>query len=165
MNGNWSDDAWDDDEDDQDPGESMLDALDFSQPAVADYVDVGLDAVTPDDDEDGAPQTMFFTVTNPSGTVSATALMDGRPIQVTLAPRVCNMTESELAEAISLIARLASQNARAGQHLLVSGMMQQMGEDPLSARSYVEHELGLPSAETVLADKAQIFATRYAHED
>jgi hypothetical protein len=163
MNGNWSDDSWDDDEDDHDPGESMLDALDFSPPAVADYVDVGLDAVTPDD-EDPGPQTVFFTVTNPPGTVSATALIDGRPSRVTLAPEVCNMTESELAEEISLIARLASQNARAGQHLLVSGMMQQMGEDPLTARSFVEHELGLPTAETVLADKAHIFATRYAHE-
>jgi hypothetical protein len=75
------------------------------------------------------------------------------------------MTESELAEEISLIARLASQNARAGQHLLASGMLQQLGEDPVSARSYVEYQLGLPSPETVLADKAQIFATRYAHED
>jgi hypothetical protein len=164
MNGNWSDDSWGDDEDDHGPAESILDALDFSPPVAADYVDVGLGATTPDD-QDRGPQTMFFTVTNPPGTVSATALMDGRPIQVTLAPQVRNMTESELAEEISLIARLASQNARAGQHLLVSGMLQQMGEDPLTARSYVEHELGLPSAETVLADKAQIFATRYAHED
>jgi hypothetical protein len=164
MNGNWSDDSWGDDEDDHDPGESMLGGLDFSPPVAADYVDVGLDAVTPDDEQRG-PQTIFFTVTNPPGTVSATALMDGRPIQVALAPQVCKMTESELAEEISLIARLASQNARAGQHLLASGMMQQMGEDPLSTRSYVEYELGLPSAETVLAEKAQIFATRYAHED
>jgi ESX secretion-associated protein EspD/H len=164
VSGTWSDDAWDDDEDDHTPGESMLGALDFSPLPAADYVDVGLDATAPDD-EDDRPQTMFFTVTNPPGTVSATALMDGRPIRVTLAPQVSNMTESELAEEISLIARLASQNARAGQHLLVSGMMQQMGEDPLTARSFVEHELGLPSAETVLADKAQIFATRYAHED
>jgi hypothetical protein len=83
----------------------------------------------------------------------------------TLDPPVCNMTESELAEEISLIGRLASQNARAGQHLLASGMHQQLGEDPVSARGYVEYGLGLPSAETVLADKAQIFATRYAHED
>jgi hypothetical protein len=165
MDGNWSDDSWDDDEDDHGPGESMLGALDFSPPAAADYVDVGLDATTLDDDEDRAPQTMFFTVINPPGTVSATALMDGRPIRVTLAPQVVNVTESELAEEISLIARLASQNARAGQHLLVSGMIQQMGHDPLSTRSYVEYELGLPSAETVLADKAQIFATRYAHGD
>jgi hypothetical protein len=165
MNGNWSDDAWDDDDEDDDgPAGSMLDALDFSPLPAADYVDIGLDATAPDDKDDG-PQTIFFTVTNPPGTVSATALMDGRPIQVTLAPQVADMTESELAEEISLIARLASQNARAGQHLLVSGMMQQMGEDPLTARSFVEHELGLPSAETVLADKAQIFATRYAHED
>lgn len=164
MNGNWSDDPWDDDEDDHGPGESMLDALDFSPPVAADYVDAGLDATMPVDEDDG-PQTMFFTVTNPPGTVSATALIDGRPIQVTLAPQVCNMTESQLAEEISLITRLASQNARAGQHLLVSGMLQQMGEDPVTARSYAEHELGLPTVETVLADKAQIFATRYVHED
>jgi len=162
MSDNWSEDSWDDDEDDHDTGESMLSALDFSPPVAAD--DVGLDATMPDDEERG-PQTMFFTVTNPPGTVSATALMDGRPIQVTLEPQVCNMTESELAEEISLIARLASQNARAGQHLLTSGMLQQLGDDPVSARSYVEYELGLPSPETVLADKAQIFATRYAHED
>lgn len=150
MDGNWSGDSWDAGEGERGTGESMLGALDFSPP---------------DDDEDHAPQTMFFTVTNPPGTVSATALMDGRPIQVALAPQVSNMTESQLAEEISLIARLASQNACAGQHLLVSGMIQQLGHDPLSARSYVEYELGLPSAETVLADKAQIFATRYAHED
>jgi hypothetical protein len=164
MSGNWSDDSWDDDEDDHDTGESMLGALDFSPPVAGDYADAGLDATMADDEERG-PQTMFFTVTNPPGTVSATALMDGRPIQVTLEPQVCNMTESELAEEISLIARLASQNARAGQHLLASGMLQQLGEDPVSARSYVEYELGLPSPETVLADKAQIFATRYAYED
>jgi hypothetical protein len=164
MNGDWRDDSWDDEEDDHGPAESVLSALDVSPPVAADYADVGLDATAPDD-EDSGPQTMFFTVTNPPGTVSATVLLDGRPIQVTLAPQVADMTESELAEEISLIARLASQNARAGQHLLASGMLQQMGQDPVSARSYVEYELGLPSAETVLADKAQIFATRYAHED
>jgi len=32
MNGNWSDNAWDDDEDDHGHAESMLDALDFSHP-------------------------------------------------------------------------------------------------------------------------------------
>ena len=108
----------------------------------------------------------FYKDVTASGTPDGfSILLDGRPVQVTLAPQVSNMTESELAEEISLIARLASQNARAGQHLLASGMLQQMGEDPLTARSFVEHELGLPSAETVLADKAQIFATRYTHED
>ncbi|KAA0085420.1 YbaB/EbfC family DNA-binding protein [Mycolicibacterium sp. P9-64] len=164
MNDTWSDDAWDGDEDDDGPDESMLGALDFSLLPAADYVDVGLDATAPDEEDEG-PQTIFFTVTNPPGTVSATALMDGRPIQVTLSPQVCKMTESELAEEISLIAQLASQNACAGQHLLVSAMMQQLGDDPVSVRSFVEYELGLPSAETALAEKAQIFATRYAHED
>jgi len=164
MSGNWSDDSWDDEEE-HGAGESVLDALDFSASGgEPEYVGEGPNSVVLDDDDD-APQMLFFTVTNPPGTVSVTASIDGRPIQVDLAPQVAQMTESELAEEISLIARLASQNARAGQHVLVSGLMQQMGDDPMSARSYVEHELGLPSAETVLAEKAQIFATRYAHED
>lgn len=147
MADNGSDDPWDDDEEEHDADDSLLGALDFS---------------TPDDEPDvAATQTMFFTVTNPPGTVSVTALMDGRPIQVELGPQVAKMTEDQLAEEISLIARLASQNALAGQHVLVAGMMRQMGHDPLTGSSYVEHELGLPSAGAALAEKAQIFANRY----
>lgn len=155
MSGSWSDDSWvDDDESDHDAGESMLDALDY------------LDPLAPDDEEDDTSDAvLFFTVTNPAGTVSVTALTDGRPVRIDLAPQVATMTESQLSDEISLIARLAGQNARAGQHLLISRMMQRLGHDPLSARSYVEHELGLPSPETVLADKAHIFATRYAEEN
>jgi ESX secretion-associated protein EspD/H len=154
VSGTWSDDSWDDDDEpDHDAGESMLDALDY------------LDPLPHDEEDDASAAVMFFSVTNPPGTVSVTTLTDGRPIRIDLAPQVTSMTENQLSEEISLIARLASQNARAGQHLLIAGMMQRLGHDPLSARSYVEHELGLPSPATVLANKAQIFATRYAEEN
>ncbi|MBJ7341916.1 YbaB/EbfC family DNA-binding protein [Mycolicibacterium sp.] len=123
-----------------------------------------------DDAHPGAPQedetkTMLFSVTNPPGTVSVTALADGRPVHVDLAPAVSNMSESQLSEEISVLAQLASQNARAAQHLLASTMLQRLGHDRASSRAYVEHELGLPSPETVLADKAHVFATRYADHD
>lgn len=63
---------------------------------------------------------MLFTVTNPPrGTVSVTALANGQPVHVELAPpEVVDMPESQLSEEISVIAGLATQNARAGQHLL-----------------------------------------------
>jgi hypothetical protein len=107
---------------------------------------------------------MLFTVTNPPGTVSVTVMADGGPTQIDLAPRAVDMTESQLAEEISLMARLAGQNALAGQHVLISGIMRRLGHDRLSVQSYLEHELGLPSAETVLAAKAEIFAARYHDE-
>ena len=115
--------------------------------------------------EDAETRTMLFTVTNPPGTVSVTALADGRPIHVELEPQVSRMSERQLAEEISVIARLASQNARAAQYLLATTMLQRLGHDRISTRSYVEHELGLPSPETVLADKAHVFSTRYADHD
>ena len=115
--------------------------------------------------DDSANQTMFFTVTNPPGTVSVTALGDGTPIRVDLAPKVTEMTERQLAEEICMISGLASRHAKAGQHLLVSSLMQRMGHDSVSVRSFVEYELGLPSVETVLAEKSEVFANRYPDEE
>ena len=114
--------------------------------------------------DDDADQAMFFTVTNPPGTVSVTALGNGMPIRVDLAPKVVEMTESQLTDEICVIAGLASRHAKAGQHLLVSSLMQRMGHDKVSVRSFVEYELGLPSVETVLAEKSEVFASRYTDE-
>ena len=145
------DSSWEDDGPENDSEESPLDDL---RPVAA-----------PSGHDDGQLQTMFFTVSNPPGTVAVTASADGRPVHVDLAPHANQMTESQLSEEISFIARLASQNARAGQHLLATSMMEQLGHDRASTRAYVEHELGLPSPETVLADKASVFAARYADPD
>ena len=109
---------------------------------------------------------MSVTVTNPHGTVSTTVLIDGGLRRVDLAPRVAvDMTESELAEEILLLSRVARQNALAGQHLLVSAVLQRLGHDPVSTGGMLTHQLGLPSAETALAEKAQIFATRYVDDE
>jgi hypothetical protein len=121
--------------------------------------------LTSDNETHDDSEAMFFTVSNPPGTVSVTALIDGRVARIELEPQVVRMTERELGEEILLIAQLAIQNARAGQHVIAAGLMRRLGLDPVTARSFLEHELRLPCAETVLAEKAEIFATRYAQED
>ncbi|KAA0099976.1 YbaB/EbfC family DNA-binding protein [Mycolicibacterium sp. P1-18] len=148
-----SNDSWDDEEDDVDDNTAWEPPGHLTSPGDAE--------VEVDDDAD---QAMFFTVTNPPGTVSVTALGNGMPIRVDLAPKVVEMTESQLTEEISVIAGLASRQAKAGQHLLVSSLMQRMGHDKVSVRSFVEYELGLPSVETVLAEKSEVFANRYTDE-
>ena len=152
MDGSWSDSPWNEDEVDHDADESTLDAFDFVDPAYD------------SDTDDGAVPAMLFTVTNPPGTVSVTVTADGGPTQIDLEPRAVDMTESQLADEISLMATLAGQNALAGQHVLISSIMLRLGHDRLSVQSYLEHELGLPSAEAVLAEKAEIFAARYRDE-
>ncbi|HTX96062.1 MAG TPA: hypothetical protein VME67_15075 [Mycobacterium sp.] len=72
--------------------ETDLDVLDVQTPASEEA------------QEDGADT---FTVTNPPGTVSVSALLDGSTDHVELSPKVTGMTEDELAEEILVIARLA----------------------------------------------------------
>jgi hypothetical protein len=74
------------------------------------------------------------------------------------------MTEAELAEEIRAIATLARQQAQAGQHALIARLMQELGRDPASTRSFLERELGLPSPDTVRAERANVFAARYAED-
>jgi hypothetical protein len=153
--------SWGDEEDplDFEATDEMLRSLDFAAPAEDEGEIVG-----PTTSE--YPEPLSVTVTNPPGTVSVTVLIDGSPRSVELAPRAASdMTESELAKEILLISRLARQNAQAGQHLLVSAILEGMGHDPVATRSSLEHDLKLPSVETALTDKAQIFATRYTADD
>lgn len=160
MGGGWDDTSWDDDEPDYVEDGSMLGELDFTDPV--EHTDEASDATTSSSDTgNDAVLAIYFTVTNPPGTVSVSALANGLPAHIDLSPRVVEMTESELAEEIVLIARLAGQNALAGQGLILSGILERLGIDRMSIRNHLEHDAGLPSVEAVLAEKAQIFATRY----
>jgi hypothetical protein len=126
VNGTHS--SWDDDEEPADldvlsDGEevSALDALDVYIPTASDDSDGGWDSIDPHTDNE--PQTLLFTITNPPGSVSATASLDGRIQQIELSPKVTAMTESQLAEEITLLASLARQRARAAQHALIVEFM------------------------------------------
>lgn len=132
----------------------------------ADHVDeVAVASIDGLDGEDDDVTTLLFTATNPPGTVSATAVTDGRTVRIDLSSHITEMTESHLAQEITLIARLARRQAQAAQHAMAANMMQRLGHDGPSTQSYLERELGLPSPQTVLSEKAQLFATRYADDD
>jgi ESX secretion-associated protein EspD/H len=107
----------------------------------------------------------FFTVTNPAGTVSVTATIGGRLHKVELSANVTEMTESQLADEILVLADLAAQKAKAAQHSVTVELMRTMGYDSVVTSGFLEHDLALPSPETVAARRAEVFATRYALED
>jgi hypothetical protein len=118
------------------------------------------------DEASGQVVEAFFTVTNPAGTVSTTATIGGRLHQVELSANVTDLTESELAEEILVLADLAAQEAKAAQHAVTVELMRAMGRDSVVTSGFLERELGLPSPETVAANRAEVFASRYAlHDD
>ncbi len=103
-------------------------------------------------------QVPLFTVTNPPGTVTVTTFMDGRVHQIDLSPKVTTMTESMLAEEIVVIARLATQDARAAQYAFMLEGMRQQGHDNVATRDFLQRDLDLPSPEQATAARAAVFA-------
>lgn len=109
--------------------------------------------------EPGAP---LFTVTNPPGTVTVTTHLDGGVQHIGLAPRVTNMSETELAEEIVVIAGLATQDARSAQYQVMLDGMRRQGHDDPATRDFLQRDLDLPTPEEARAHRAEVFTTRYA---
>lgn len=107
----------------------------------------------------------LFTVTNPPGTVTVSAYMDGRIHVVDLSPRAVALTEASLAEEIVVIAGLATQDARAAQYALMLDGMGEQGHDSVATRDFLERDLQLPSPEQATAARASVFADRYAGDN
>jgi hypothetical protein len=114
------------------------------------------------EDEQDEPLGPTFTVTNPPETVTVSAFMDGRVRQIDLSQKVTTMTEGDLAEEIVVIARLATQDARAAQYAFMLEGMRQHGHDDDATRDFLTRDLDLPSPEDATADRAQTFTMRYA---
>ncbi|MGV0743562.1 YbaB/EbfC family DNA-binding protein [Mycolicibacterium sp. XJ870] len=151
-----------DDEVDEDGDHDSLAALDFSYP---DEVDAGLDALDAFDvagqAEDEELLVPLFTVTNPPETVTVTAYLDGRVHQIDLSPKVTNMTETDLADEILVIAGLAGQQARSAQYSFMLEGMREHGHDDFATRDFLTRDLDLPTPEQADAARAQLFSTRY----
>jgi hypothetical protein len=157
--------------------ESDVEALsEFAPPTEPEEAETELEALAAateasedeEDEEDGVQQ---FTVTNPPGTVSVSALMDGRTQRVKLSPTVTKLTESELAEEITVLAGLARQKGLAGTHTYlldnaseVNGLQElnDLGLDGNGVfRDFVEIGMQLPTPEQADAAQAEVFAARY----
>ena len=78
-----------------------------------------------------------FTVTNPPGSVTVSTFVDGSVQRVDLAQKVTAMTEADLAEEIVVIARLATQDARAAQYAYMLDEMRQQGHDDPATRDFL----------------------------
>jgi hypothetical protein len=137
-----------------------LAALDY--PAPAEDESLVADEAPPGWDDEPGP---VYTVTNPPGTVTVSAYMDGRVQEVELAPQAAALTEATLAEEIVVIAGLATQDARAAQYSLMLEGMGQQGHDSVATRDFLERDLQLPSPEQATASRAAVFADRYAGEE
>ncbi len=100
-----------------------LAALDFSV-SDSETDESDLDALSDyagtDDDELPVP---VFAVTNPPGTVTVTTFFDGRVKQIELSPKATEMTETDLADEIVVIAGLATLDAQSAQYaFMLEGM-------------------------------------------
>jgi hypothetical protein len=150
------------------PSDDDDDALEFGDPRDYDEASA-LDVIgeySPILDQgDDRPLAALFTVTNPAGTVSATAMIGGRLHRIDLSANAADMTEAQLADEIVVLAGLAAEKAQAAQHAVIVQLMRTMGHDSVMTSGYIEHDLGLPSPQTAEARRADVFAARYALQD
>jgi hypothetical protein len=149
---------------DSDDERDDLAALDFSVPE-SEPAESGLDALgdyTEEPAEDGELPVPVFAVTNPPGTVTVTAFLDGRVKQIDLSPKITEMTETDLADEIVVIAGLATADARSAQYAYMLEGMRQQGHDDVATRDFLARDLDLPTPDEAKAARAQLFSTRYA---
>ena len=121
-----------------------------------------IQAVTEVEEEEELPA--LFTVSNPSKSVSVSALMDGRIHQVSLSKKVERMTESDLTEEITVIAELARQKGRSAQFAFIQEGMTETGaegENVAFISQIVKLGMDLPTPEEAELAEAEVFETRY----
>lgn len=140
-----------------------LAALDFSV-AESELPESDLDALGgyPSESDGAELEVPVFAVTNPPGTVTVTAFLDGRVKQVQLSEKATDMTESDLADEIVVIAGLATADARSAQYASMLEGMRQQGHDDVATRDFLARDLDLPTPDEAKAARAQLFSTRYA---
>ncbi|BBZ46757.1 hypothetical protein [Mycobacterium parmense] len=153
---------------DEDDGEYSAGADDWRADVPAESGELSTDlaavsapaeAIEGEDEQDAES---LFTVPNPAGTVAVSAVVDGGIHQVTLSGRVTNMTESQLAEEIMVLAHLARQKGQAAQHEFLLESMRELGADDTAAiRDVLENGMELPSPQQASETQARVFATRY----
>lgn len=148
---------------DSDDERDDLSALDFSV-TESESGQSDLDAlfVYPEETEDDELVAPVFAVTNPPGTVTVTAFLDGRVKQIEISPKATDMTETDLADEIVVIAGLATADARSAQYAYMLEGMRQQGHDDVATRDFLTRDLDLLTPEEAKAARAQLFSTRYA---
>lgn len=164
-----------------DAEQSAADALDEFAPAdpEAEDPDAALEAIDSvtepskgaEEEPDELDGAQMFSVANPLDTVSVIAMIDGRTQRVRLSPTVTNMTESELAEEVVVLAELARKKGLAGQHTYLMDNaaniegLQELSEIGWDGQDFLqtiaETGLQLPTPQQADEAQAEVFASRY----
>ncbi len=129
--------------------------------------EIDLDALCPPTQQETKElEPRLFTVTNPAGTVSVSALMGGAIREVELSEKVTDMTESELEDEILVLAELARLKAQSAQYtFMLENVPETHSEYSSQLRDFIEQHLDLPTPEQAAAAQAEVFAKRYTHDD
>lgn len=164
-------DGWDDDDssaDDHSPDtagdhEAILEAFDsYTVDPEHDSTDDGLDAL-PDggdggdalDDEADIP---LISATNPPGTVTVTAYLNGVVQKIDLAPSVTSSTERELADEIRIVADVAAKKATSAMHIFSVEMLAALGIDRDTAEDFVNEHTTFAEPAQARAAEANLVA-------
>lgn len=152
---------------DKNPGDDsgVLDAVyDYSGGDEVDEVeDDGFGAIDGQDQPEDEEQIPVVQVTNPPGTVTVTAYLNGSVAQVDLDPAVTRLTEDQLADEIRFVAGVAAKRATAVTHVVTVNMLVEQGMDFREARDFVG--TNMPFATPEQAGEADLaLVARHAHQ-
>jgi hypothetical protein len=157
-------DALDDYAPDHREDASTLDELGEYGPAeVAEPDAIGaVDPFAADDTADNDAQMPVISATNPPGTVTVTAHLDGLVQQVELAASTTTMTESQLAEEVRVVADLAAKKATSAMYIFMVELMVAQGIGRETAETFMQSNMTLATPHQARAAEAEL-AARHAH--
>jgi len=145
---------------------SSLDALDdyAADPAEVAEPDAlaAVDPFAADDTADNDAQMPVISATNPPGTVTVTAHLDGLVQQVELAASATTMTESQLAEEVRVVADLAAKKATSAMYIFMVELMVAQGIGRETAETFMQSNMTLATPHQARAAEAEL-AARHAH--
>lgn len=110
---------------------------------------------------DGEHQLAMFSVSNPAGSVTATASIAGLLHRIELGGTAHSMTETELAQEILLVGRLAGQKARSELFTHLVNRTAEEGQDAIATARFLADDVGLPTPEESAAAQADAFGALY----
>jgi hypothetical protein len=143
---------------------STLDELGEYGPVEVAEPDVlaAVDPLAADDNADNDAQMPLTSATNPPGTVTVTAHLNGLVQQVELAASTTTMTESQLAEEVRVVADVAAKKATSAMYIFMVELMVAQGIGRETAETFMQSNMPLANPQQARAAEAEL-AARHAH--
>jgi ESX secretion-associated protein EspD/H len=121
-----------------------------------------VEPVAPDDNADNDAQMPLISATNPPGTVTVTAHLDGLVQQVELSASTTTMTESQLAEEVRVVADVAAKKATSAMYIFMVELMVAQGIGRETAETFMQSNMSLATPQQARAAEVEL-AARHSH--